>query len=210
MKKFLIAVCSIVLAIGVSGCVGKAPVGKGKAPAPVVTRGWSNLTDRSLRLPSRTANGWEWRQAVANRLAAFLVRYWAAIQSVIIFGVFCWIGQYLPLDEGRNARAATGNPSASKSGSPAWRLLCHPWSQRFESRSHSVKSFQTPRQRHPPGYRTTINFRRKRFAGIYHHVFEPKMPPGNFLGVTHDKTPQTTTKFAGDIKVPGGTRNVGL
>jgi hypothetical protein len=39
MKKFLIAVCSIVLAIGVSGCVGKAPVGKGKAPAPVVTRG---------------------------------------------------------------------------------------------------------------------------------------------------------------------------
>src|SRR5262249_3215169 len=39
MKKFLIAVCSIVLAIGVSGCVGKAPVGKGKAPPPVVTRG---------------------------------------------------------------------------------------------------------------------------------------------------------------------------
>ena len=40
MKKFLIAICSIVLAIGVSGCVGKAPVGKGKAPPPVVkTRG---------------------------------------------------------------------------------------------------------------------------------------------------------------------------
>ena len=51
---------------------------------------------------------------------------------------------------------------------------------------------------------------RKRFASIYHHVFEPKMPPSNFLGVTHDKTPQTTTKLAGDIKVPGDTRNVRL
>jgi hypothetical protein len=39
MKKFLIALCSIVLAIGVSGCVGKGPIGKGKAPPPVVTRG---------------------------------------------------------------------------------------------------------------------------------------------------------------------------
>src|SRR5262245_39738472 len=39
MKKLLVVVCSLVLAIGVSGCVGKAPVGKGKAPAPVVTRG---------------------------------------------------------------------------------------------------------------------------------------------------------------------------
>jgi len=50
MKKFLIAVCSIVLAIGVSGCVGKAPVGKGKAPPPVVTRGWSTI-DRSPSTP---------------------------------------------------------------------------------------------------------------------------------------------------------------
>jgi len=39
MKQFLIALCSIALAIGVVGCVGKAPVGKGKAPPPVVTRG---------------------------------------------------------------------------------------------------------------------------------------------------------------------------
>jgi hypothetical protein len=40
MKKFLIAICSIILAIGVSGCVGKGPIGKGKAPPPpVVTRG---------------------------------------------------------------------------------------------------------------------------------------------------------------------------
>jgi hypothetical protein len=39
MKKFLIVLCSAVLAFGFAGCVGKAPVGKGKAPAPVVTRG---------------------------------------------------------------------------------------------------------------------------------------------------------------------------
>jgi hypothetical protein len=36
------------------------------------------------------------------------------------------------------------------------------------------------------------------------------MPPSNFLGVTHGKTPQTTTKFAEGIKVPGGTRNAEL
>jgi len=74
MKKFLIAVCSIVLAIGVSGCVGKAPYGKGKAPPPVVTRGWSNSTDRSSSTPQSRANGWEWRRAVAIQLAATLVR----------------------------------------------------------------------------------------------------------------------------------------
>jgi len=40
MKQFLIAICSIALAIGVVGCVGKGPIGKGKAPPPpVVTRG---------------------------------------------------------------------------------------------------------------------------------------------------------------------------
>jgi len=40
MKQFLIAICSIILAIGVVGCVGKGPIGKGKAPPPpVVTRG---------------------------------------------------------------------------------------------------------------------------------------------------------------------------
>jgi hypothetical protein len=39
MKKFLVVVCSIVLAFGLAGCAGKAPVGKGKAPAPVVTKG---------------------------------------------------------------------------------------------------------------------------------------------------------------------------
>jgi hypothetical protein len=38
MKKFLIAICSVVLAFGLAGCVGKAPVGKGKAPV-VQTRG---------------------------------------------------------------------------------------------------------------------------------------------------------------------------
>ena len=40
MKKLLVVVCSLVLALGLSGCVGKgkAPVGKGKAPV-VQTRG---------------------------------------------------------------------------------------------------------------------------------------------------------------------------
>ena len=40
MKKFLIAICSVVLAFGLTGCwgKGKAPVGKGKAPV-VQTRG---------------------------------------------------------------------------------------------------------------------------------------------------------------------------
>jgi hypothetical protein len=40
MKKFLVAICSVVLAIGLTGCwgKGKAPVGKGKAPV-VQTRG---------------------------------------------------------------------------------------------------------------------------------------------------------------------------
>jgi hypothetical protein len=40
MKKFLVAICSVVLAFGLAGCwgKGKAPVGKGKAPV-VQTRG---------------------------------------------------------------------------------------------------------------------------------------------------------------------------
>ena len=40
MRKFLVAVCSIILAFGLAGCVGKgkAPVGKGKAPV-VQTKG---------------------------------------------------------------------------------------------------------------------------------------------------------------------------
>ncbi len=39
MKKFLVIVCSLLLALGVASCVGKgkAPIGKGKAP--VVTKG---------------------------------------------------------------------------------------------------------------------------------------------------------------------------
>jgi hypothetical protein len=39
MKKVLVILCSVVLAVGLAGCVGKAPIGKGKAPAPVVTKG---------------------------------------------------------------------------------------------------------------------------------------------------------------------------
>jgi hypothetical protein len=38
MKKFLVVICSAVLALGLAGCIGKAPVGKGKAPV-VQTRG---------------------------------------------------------------------------------------------------------------------------------------------------------------------------
>ena len=41
MKKVLVILCSVVLAVGLAGCVGKgkAPIGTGKAPAPVVTKG---------------------------------------------------------------------------------------------------------------------------------------------------------------------------
>ncbi len=41
MNRFLVVICSLLLAISVAGCVGKAPVGKGKAPVPppVVTKG---------------------------------------------------------------------------------------------------------------------------------------------------------------------------
>jgi hypothetical protein len=40
VKKLLIAICSVFLAFGLAGCIGKgkAPVGKGKAPV-VQTRG---------------------------------------------------------------------------------------------------------------------------------------------------------------------------
>jgi hypothetical protein len=39
MKKFLVVICSVVLAFSLSGCgKGKAPVGKGKAPV-VQTKG---------------------------------------------------------------------------------------------------------------------------------------------------------------------------
>jgi hypothetical protein len=42
MKTFFAIVCSAVLALSLAGCAGKGKVpilGKGKAPAPVVTRG---------------------------------------------------------------------------------------------------------------------------------------------------------------------------
>ena len=40
MKKFLVVICSVFLAFGLTGCIGKgkAPVGKGKAPV-VQTKG---------------------------------------------------------------------------------------------------------------------------------------------------------------------------
>jgi hypothetical protein len=39
MKKYLLVAVAIVAALSVAGCAGKAPIGKGKAPAPVVTKG---------------------------------------------------------------------------------------------------------------------------------------------------------------------------
>ncbi len=42
MKKALVIFCSVVFGLGLAGCVGKAPIGKGKAPVappPVVTKG---------------------------------------------------------------------------------------------------------------------------------------------------------------------------
>lgn len=41
MKKILILVCSAILVLGVAGCVGKGkiPIGKGKAPPVVHTKG---------------------------------------------------------------------------------------------------------------------------------------------------------------------------
>jgi len=41
MKMFFVIICSAVLALGLAGCAGKGkvPIGKGKAPAPVVTKG---------------------------------------------------------------------------------------------------------------------------------------------------------------------------
>lgn len=41
MNRFLIIVCSLLLALSVAGCAGKgkAPIGKGKAPPIVTTKG---------------------------------------------------------------------------------------------------------------------------------------------------------------------------
>lgn len=41
MKTLLSLVCSVVLALSLAGCAGKAPIGKGKGKAPpvVVTKG---------------------------------------------------------------------------------------------------------------------------------------------------------------------------
>jgi hypothetical protein len=39
MTKYLFLAVAIVAALNVAGCAGKAPIGKGKAPAPIVTKG---------------------------------------------------------------------------------------------------------------------------------------------------------------------------
>jgi len=35
-----------------------------------------------------------------------LLAIWFILQSAIIFGVLCWIGEFIPLHEGHNAKAA--------------------------------------------------------------------------------------------------------
>jgi hypothetical protein len=43
MRKVMLLMITVLTAVSVAGCVtggkGKAPIGKGKAPAPVVTKG---------------------------------------------------------------------------------------------------------------------------------------------------------------------------
>lgn len=39
MRKCLIVAVALVAAVGLSACAGKAPIGKGKAPVAVVTKG---------------------------------------------------------------------------------------------------------------------------------------------------------------------------
>jgi hypothetical protein len=39
MKKLICVLCCVALSAGLAGCMGKAPIGKGKAPAPVMTKG---------------------------------------------------------------------------------------------------------------------------------------------------------------------------
>jgi hypothetical protein len=39
MKKLVCAICIVAVSLGLSACMGKAPIGKGKAPAPVMTKG---------------------------------------------------------------------------------------------------------------------------------------------------------------------------
>jgi hypothetical protein len=39
MTKILVAAVATIAVLSVGACVGKAPIGKGKAPAPVVTKG---------------------------------------------------------------------------------------------------------------------------------------------------------------------------
>jgi predicted small lipoprotein YifL len=39
MKKYLLATVAILAVLSAAGCAGKAPIGKGKTPPPVVTKG---------------------------------------------------------------------------------------------------------------------------------------------------------------------------
>ena len=70
MKKFLVVICSAVLAFGLAGCIGKgkAPVGKGKAPV-VQTKGQCSL----IRFSERPPRG---GLSVSSQVHSSNVRYW--------------------------------------------------------------------------------------------------------------------------------------
>ena len=52
----------------------------------------------------------------------------------------------------------------------------------------------------------TLNPRWDRLARIYHHALEPNMPPSNVVGLRHGTSPRLITKYAGNTKVPGRTK----
>ena len=72
MKKFLIAVCSIVLVIGASGCVGKAPMEKGRLHLRSLRGADRIRLGRSPSAPSLARMVESGGKLL--RLAAFLVR----------------------------------------------------------------------------------------------------------------------------------------
>ena len=48
MKKLVVVICSLMLALGLSGCVGKGPIGKGKAPAPSLRQKGVNSSTQTV------------------------------------------------------------------------------------------------------------------------------------------------------------------
>ena len=138
--------------------------------------------DADMRLPDLR------EENVSGSIWARLSGIYVSSSGATPGGRATWIANFRPKlgNAGRNAMALDVL-ATSTSRRPLYRF-------RSGTRLQPVKFFQSPRQRHPPRYRTTMNFRRRKCTGIYLHVFEPKTPPSNFLGVPHDKTPQTATK----------------